>query len=233
VAASAIPFAEGWPAPAAMSEDDIAELVHAFARAARRAERAGFDFVEIHAAHGYLLNTFLSPLSNRRSDRYGGTLENRMRAFREIFKAIKDAVPHLPVGVRISATEWVEGGFDLDEAVAFASAAGEMGIAYVCVSSGGNAHHQKLSAGPGYQLPFAARIRRETGVVTRAVGRIDTPELAEQALADGAADLIAIARPILADPRWPWRAAVKLGGKIHPVRQYERAWPTLEAAAKG
>jgi 2,4-dienoyl-CoA reductase-like NADH-dependent reductase (Old Yellow Enzyme family) len=209
---SAIPFDAGWNVPTPLSESDIAKLVEHFAVAGRRAERAGFDFVEIHSAHGYLLHEFLSPLSNKREDRYGGTLENRMRFLLEVARAVRAALPErIIVGARISASEWTEAGFSVDEAVVVARALKEVGIAYICASSGGNFAKAQIPLTPLYQVPFAEKIRREAGIATRAVGLIDRPEDAEAIVAEGRADLVALARAILADPRWPWRAAATLG----------------------
>jgi 2,4-dienoyl-CoA reductase-like NADH-dependent reductase (Old Yellow Enzyme family) len=228
VAPSAIPFAQGWHVPAALDEAGIERLIESFVAAAKRAERAGFDFVELHGAHGYLIHEFLSPLSNRRTDRWGGALENRMRLALEVAKAVRAALPaRMMVGARLSVTEWVDDGFGPDEAVVVARALKEAGVAYICASSGGNVPHAKIPSDPGYQVPLAERLKREAGVVTRAVGLITEPRQAEAILADGKADMIALARAILADPRWPWRAAGILGAPFHPVPQYARAAPTM------
>ncbi len=229
VAPSAIPFAPGWHTPRALDDAGIQRIVSAWANAAERAVRAGFDFVEIHGAHGYLLHQFLSPLSNQRTDHWGGSLENRMRFILAVAKAVRAAVPaSVMVGARLSTTEWVDGGFTIDEAVAVSKALKEAGVAYICASSGGNVHNAKIPLGPGYQVPFATRIREEAGIVTRAVGLIDDPHAAEAIVADGKADLVALGRTMLADPRWPWRAAAALGHPLHVVPQYVRAAPFVE-----
>jgi NADPH2 dehydrogenase len=232
---SAIPFAPDWPAPKAAERDDLARLRHAFVEAAERALRAGFDLVELHCAHGYLLHQFLSPLANQRTDEYGGSLENRMRFPLEIVRAARRAWPgDRPLGMRISATDWAEGGFTPDEAVRFVAAAGAEGVDYVCVSSGGMTPHglppmTRGAPAPGYQVGLAEKVRRETGMVTRAVGLIVDPRQAEAIIADGQADLVALARAFLDDPRWTWRAADALGVPAAapcPV-QYRRARPDV------
>ena len=225
---SAISFDEGWNVPTPLSEDDIARLVEKFVAAAKRAERAGFEFVEIHGAHGYLIQEFLSPLSNKRDDRYGGPLENRMRMLLEVVRAVRAALPsHMMVGTRLSAHEWAEGGFSVDEAVIVARALKESGVGYVCASSGGNWAKAQVPTTPLYQVPFAERIHREAGIVTRAVGLIDRPEDADAIIADGRADLVALARAVLADPRWPWRAAATLGAAFETPPQYARSAPLM------
>ena len=223
VSASAIPFADGWHTPAALDADGIAALVGHFAEAARRAERAGFDFIELHSAHGYLLNQFLSPLSNRRSDGYGGSLANRLRLPLAIVAAIRAAVPGMMLGARLSVTEWVEGGLAVEDGVAIAAAYRDAGVAYVCASSGGNSPHQKVPTGPGYQVHLAEAVRRGAGVATRAVGLIDDPRQADEIVASGRADMVALGRAFLADPRWAWRAAATLGHDFTPPPQYARA----------
>jgi 2,4-dienoyl-CoA reductase-like NADH-dependent reductase (Old Yellow Enzyme family) len=225
---SAIAFDDGWHVPEALDESGIARVVGSFVAAGKRAERAGFDFVEIHTAHGYLLHEFLSPLSNKRTDRYGGPLENRMRFLLEVARAVRAALPaRIMVGARISAHEWTDGGFSVDEAVVVARALKEIGVAYLCASSGGNWAKAKVPTTPLYQVPFAERIRRESGIVTRAVGLIDRPEDAEAIVADGRADLVALARAVLADPRWPWRAAATLGAPFETPPQYARSAPLM------
>lgn len=222
VSASAIPYDDGWHTPHALSESEIAEIVQHFADAAARSARAGFDFIEIHGAHGYLLFQFLSPLSNQRTDRYGGSLENRMRLIVEVTRAVKAAAPDLMIGARLSVTEWVEGGFAEDDAVEVAKALKAEGVSYICCSSGGNSPLQKVPTGPGYQVHLARIIREQAGIPVRAVGMIDEPQQAEAILENGDADMVALARPFLADPRWPWRAAAALGGKIEPAPQLAR-----------
>jgi 2,4-dienoyl-CoA reductase-like NADH-dependent reductase (Old Yellow Enzyme family) len=226
LAPSALPFAENEDAPLALDEAGLARIRDAFADSARRAARLGFDAIELHAAHGYLLHQFLSPLSNRRSDAYGGTLENRMRFPLEVFAAVRAAFPaERPLGVRISATDWVDGGWDLEQSLEFARQLRAAGCDFIHVSSGGLSPAQQIALGTGYQLPFAERIRRETGLSTIGVGLITEPEDAEAAVAGGSADLVALARAILYDPRWPWHAAARLGASVDAPPQYWRCQP--------
>jgi 2,4-dienoyl-CoA reductase-like NADH-dependent reductase (Old Yellow Enzyme family) len=228
VAPSAIAYAHDWHVPTALDQGGIDRTIAAFVAAAKRAERAGFDFVEIHAAHGYLLHQFLSPLANQRTDHFGGPLENRMRLAVEVARAVRAALPPtIMMGARLSVTDWVEGGFNPDEAVVVAKALKDAGADYICASSGGLHPAQKIDLVPSYQVPFAERIRREAGVVTRAVGLIDDPHVANAIVADGKADLVALARAMLADPRWPWRAAAALGAQLHHVPQYARSAPLI------
>ena len=224
-APSDVPFKPEENAPQPLSEDEIGELIGSFVTAAERARRLGLDLIEIHGAHGYLLHEFLSPLSNRREDRYGGSLENRMRLLLEVFEAVRDAVPELTVGVRVSATDWVEGGWDLTQTVELAKALKARGCHYIHVSSGGLHPDQKIPVGPGYQTELAARVRAESGLTTIAVGLITEPEQAETLLASGQADAVALARGILYDPRWPWHAAARLGDKARGADQYRRSEP--------
>ncbi len=207
--------------------EEILQLIERFAEAARRAERAGFDFIELHAAHGYLIFQFLSPLSNQRTDRWGGSLENRMRFVVEITKAVRKAVPGLMLGARLSVKEWVDGGFDVDDAIEVAKALKAEGVAYLCCSSGGNSPLQKLPSGPGYQVHLAEAVRKGADIPTRAVGLIDDPQQAEMIIADGRADMVALARAFLADPRWGWRAAATFGEEIHPAPQLARSVTTM------
>jgi NADPH2 dehydrogenase len=230
LSASDLAFGPGWPAPKAATADDLDRVTEGFVQAAQRALRAGIDAIELHSAHGYLLHQFLSPLTNRRTDRYGGSLDNRMRFPLEVVAALRKAWPtDKPLGIRISATDWAEGGWDIDEAVIYAQAFRDAGIDYVCVSTGGLVPDAKVPVGPGYQRPFARRIRAETGLVTRAVGLIATGHDAEATLQDGDADLIAIGRGFLDDPRWTWRAAEALGVELATPPQYiaarPRFWP--------
>ena len=207
------------PAPLALDEPGIDRIIGHFVAAARRAERAGFDFVEVHCAHGYLIHEFLSPLANQRTDHWGGSLENRMRLARAVTRAVRAAVPAtMAVGARLSCTDWLDGGFNPDEAVAVARGA-EGGRRRLCLRlrPAASSRTPKPPAGPGYMVPFAERIRREAGIVTRAVGLIDQPLQAEAIVAEGRADIVALARAMLADPRWPWRAASLLGEPVHPV----------------
>ena len=229
VAPSAIPFAPGHPVPQALDESGIQRLISTWANAAERAVRAGFDFIEIHGAHGYLLHEFLSPLSNRRGDHWGGSLENRMRFIVAVVRAVRAAVPAtVMVGARLSASDWTEGGFTIDEAVEVSRALKDAGAAYICASSGGGVHDARVPLAPGYQVPFAERIRKEAGIATRAVGLIDDPHMAEAIVAEGKADQVALGRALLADPRWPWRAAAALGEPLHVVPQYARSTPLVE-----
>lgn len=226
VAPSAIPFMADDPLPIALDADGLARIQNAFASAARRAHRLGLDAIEIHAAHGYLLHEFLSPLSNQRRDDFGGSLENRLRFPLAVFDAMRAAVPaEMPIGVRISATDWVEGGWDLPQSVAFAKALREHGCAFIHVSSGGLSPLQKIPVGPHYQVPLAATIRAESGLPTIAVGLITDAEEAEAIVAGGQADMVALARGILYDPRWPWHAAAKLGATVDAPPQYWRCQP--------
>lgn len=227
VAPSAVPHAEGWHVPTALDGDGMKRLIECFAASARRADRAGFAFAELHAAHAYLLHEFLSPIANRRSDAYGGTLEKRMRFPLEVAAALRAAWPRTKaLGARISGSDWAEGGANLDDAVAFARELRGIGYDFLCVSSGAFAE-SKIVLGPGYQVPFAARIKREVAITTRAVGLIVTPQQAEAVLRDGDADLIALARGMLDDPRWPWRAAEALGDPAPVPLQYARSRPKL------
>ena len=226
VSASAQPYREGDPAPRELDAAGIDAVVAAFAGSACRAARLGLDLVEIHAAHGYLLHQFLSPLSNRRTDGYGGSLENRMRLVLRVFDAVREALPgHLALGVRISATDWVEGGWDLAQSIELAKALDARGCHFIHVSTGGLDPRQKLQDGPGYQVPFAEAIRREVKMAVIAVGLITEPAQAEEILRHGRADAVALARGILYDPRWPWHAAAALGERIAVAPQYLRAAP--------
>jgi len=216
LAPSALPLGEGWRMPEAITAGQLDGLRDAFAAAARRAVLAGFDLVEIHMAHGYLLQNFLSPLANHRDDAYGGSLENRMRFPLEVVRAVREVVPSsMPLFARISATDWIEGGWTMDDSLVLARALAEAGIDLVDCSSGGNlrvgATNSSLGRGPGYQVPFAERIRAETGIPTAAVGMIRTPDFAERILREGRADLICIARQALFDPFWAHHAAEALG----------------------
>lgn len=214
VSASALPFDDGWHTPRALTEEEIHALIGHFVKAAHRAERVGFDFIELHAAHGYLLNQFISPLSNRRTDRWGGSFENRMRLPVEIAKAISGAVPNLMLGARISVTDWVDGGITPEDGVEVARALKDAGARYICCSSGGNSPLAKFPLGPGYQVHLAEAVKKGAGVPVRAVGMIDRPAQAEAIIAEGRADMVALARAILADPRWPYRAAAASGHRI-------------------
>jgi 2,4-dienoyl-CoA reductase-like NADH-dependent reductase (Old Yellow Enzyme family) len=226
VAPSALPFDAGWPAPQALDEAGIQAVIADFRAAAQRALAAGFELIEVHAAHGYLLHQFLSPLSNRRDDRYGGSFENRTRLVREVIVAVREVWPaELPLWLRLSATDWVgDGGWDIGQSVELARQVKSLGVDLIDVSSGGLLPHAKIPLAPGYQVPFAAQIRREAGVATGAVGRITGAELAAQSVANGDADVVLIARESLRDPYFPRRAAQRLDAKIDAPAQYQRAW---------
>jgi len=228
VAPSALPFPGLREDPRELTRDDIADVVRAFAAAAQRSLAAGFDVLEIHAAHGYLLHQFLSPLSNLRSDEYGGSFENQVRLLLDVVDAVRSVVPdETPVLVRVSATDWAEGGWTVDDAVRLAALLREHGVDLVDVSSGGNVARAAIPVGPGYQVDFANRIRAEAGIPTGAVGMITEPKQAEEILTSGSADVVLLARAVLRDPHWALRAAHELGvaageGVDWP-RQYERA----------
>jgi 2,4-dienoyl-CoA reductase-like NADH-dependent reductase (Old Yellow Enzyme family) len=224
VSSSAEAFAEGWHVPHALSREELAGVLQAFVDSARRAVRIGFDVIELHSAHGYLLHQFLSPLANRRTDEYGGSLENRLRFPLEVVRALREAVPaSIPLGMRVSATDWVDGGWDVEQTIAYVRAARDLGVEFVCASSSGIRGGVTLPIGPGYQLPFAERIRAATGITTRAVGLITSPHQAEQVLLRGQADLVALARAFLDDPRWGWHAADALGATAHFPQPYHLA----------
>jgi 2,4-dienoyl-CoA reductase-like NADH-dependent reductase (Old Yellow Enzyme family) len=212
--------------PKELDEAEIAGVVSAFADAAKRADKAGFDFVEIHAAHGYLLHEFLSPLANQRTDQYGGSFDNRIRLALEVVDAVRAAWPNrLPLFVRISATDWAEGGWSPDESVELARRLGEHGVDLVDVSSGGQVPNAKIPVGPGFQVPFAARIRKEASIPTAAVGMITQPQQASEIIANGEADIVLLAREMLRDPYWPLHAAAALGETASWPVQYLRAAP--------
>lgn len=223
VSASALPFDDGWHTPHALTEKEILETIEKFATAARRAERAGFDFIELHGAHGYLLHQFTSPLSNHRKDDWGGPLENRMRLIVEVAKAVRKAVPKMTVGARLSIKDWVDGGLTEDETVEVVKALKAEGLSYICCSSGGNSPKQKIPAGPGYQVHLAEYVKKHVDIPVRAVGMIDEPHQADEIVRRGRADIVAIGRAALADPHWPWRAAAALGHEIPVALQYARA----------
>ncbi len=226
VAPSALPFTADDCAPIALDKAGLARIEQAFVTAAQRAQRLGLEAIEVHAAHGYLLHQFLSPLSNMRTDEYGGSLENRMRFPLAIFDAVRAAVPEMTVGIRISATDWVEGGWDIEQSVAFAHELKQRACDYIHVSSGGLSPAQKIVVGPGYQVELAERIRDKTSMPTIAVGMITEPEQAEAIIADGQADMVALARGMLYDPRWPWHAAATLGAQVSAPPQYLRCQPS-------
>jgi 2,4-dienoyl-CoA reductase-like NADH-dependent reductase (Old Yellow Enzyme family) len=225
VAPSAIRFDAGYPLPAALDAEGIAKVVADFRAAAQRARAAGFQVIELHAAHGYLLHQFLSPLSNTRTDGYGGSLDHRARLLREVIAAVRETWPApLPLWVRVSATDWAPSGWDIDKCVQLARLLKQDGIDLIDCSSGGTVPHPQIPLGPGYQVPFAARIRREAGIATGAVGLITTAQQAEAILDNGDADVIVMARELLRDPYFPRRAAAELGADIGAPQQYARAW---------
>lgn len=224
-APSAVAFSDAYALPNALDEAGVARVIESFRNATKRALAAGFEFVEVHAAHGYLLHEFLSPLANQRSDSWGGALENRMRLTLEVTRAVREAWPaDKPVWVRVSATDWADGGWNVDETVRLAQALKALGVDLVDCSSGGLVALQKIPLAPGYQVTFAERVKREAGVATGAVGLITEPKQAEAILAEGKADVILLARQLLRDPYWPLRAAADLGGE-HP-------WPVQYLRAK-
>ena len=226
VAPSAIPFEERYRKPAELDESGIRVIVEAFAAAAGRAKQAGFQLVEIHAAHGYLIHEFLSPLSNQRTDAYGGSLENRTRFAREVVAAVRQVWPEeLPLFVRISATDWVPGGWDPEQSVELAKQLKQLGADLIDCSSGGSSPAAKVPMGPGYQVPFAEKVRREAGVMTGAVGMITDAKQADGIIREGKADVVLLAREFLRQPYWPIHAATELGREIAWPPQYLRAAP--------
>ena len=234
VAPSALPHKDGEGAPQALDLAAIHRLRDSFVATARRAARLGIDALELHAAHGYLLHQFLSPIANHRTDQYGGSLENRMRLTLEIFEAVREAFPaDKPVGVRVSATDWVEGGWNLDQTIALAQELKTRGVDWIDVSSGGVSPSQKIALGPGYQVPFAKAVKQATGLPTIAVGLITEAQQAETIVASGEADFVALARVMLYDPRWPWHAAAELGASVAAPPQYWRSQPSSQKALFG
>ncbi|KVH62143.1 oxidoreductase [Burkholderia sp. MSMB1072] len=231
---SAVPHKDGETPPLALDAAGLNRIREAFAASARRAARLGIDAIEVHAAHGYLLHQFLSPLANRRTDEYGGSRENRMRFPLEIFEIVRAAFPEdRPVGVRVSATDWVEGGWELDDTIAFAHELKRRGCDWIDVSSGGVSPLQKIPLSPGYQVPFAQAVKRAVGMPTIAVGLINEPEHADRLIEAGDADLVAMARAMLYDPRWPWHAAAELGAQVTAPPQYWRSQPREHKALFG
>jgi len=226
VAPSAITLSADEPAPDALDAAGLERIREAFVAAARRADRLGIDLIELHGAHGYLLHQFLSPLSNQRTDAYGGSLENRMRFPLEVFDAVRAVFPKgKPVGIRISASDWVDGGWDLEQSIVFARAIEALGCDFIHVSSGGLSGAQQIPLKPGYQIHFAEAIKQVVTMPVIGVGLITEPEHAESIVADGEADLVALARGMLYDPHWPWHAAARLGAKVHAPKQYWRCEP--------
>lgn len=231
--ASAIPFASGWHTPEAYTLAEIEALKAAFVEATKRADRIGFDLIEIHGAHGYLLHQFISPLSNKRTDQYGGSRENRIRLPLEIFAVMRAVWPkHKPLGIRISAVDWMPDGLQIEDSVFFAQKLKEAGCDFIDVSSGGNHPDQQIQLGRGYQVPFAEAIKKATGIATMAVGLITEAEQAEEIVAGGKADMVALARGFLDDPHWAWHAAWRLGADVPVSVQYARATIKTWAPAK-
>ena len=213
-APSAIPYDTGWPMPHAMTKDDIKRCVGEFAAAAKRADRIGYDLIELHGGHGYLLHQFMSPLSNQRTDEYGGSTENRIRFPIEVFQAVRAVWPEAkPIGIRVSATDWVDGGWTPEEAVVLATELKKLACDYMDVSTGGLDPRQKIPLSPGYQVPFGEKVRQETGIKTMSVGLIAGARQAEDIIAQGRADLVVLGRGVMYDPRWAWHAAEELGAE--------------------
>jgi 2,4-dienoyl-CoA reductase-like NADH-dependent reductase (Old Yellow Enzyme family) len=213
-APSALPYDPSWPMPRALTKDDIRRLVGEFAAAARRADRIGYDVIELHGGHGYLLHQFMSPLSNQRTDEYGGSTENRIRFPLEVFSAVRAAFhADKPIGIRVSATDWVDGGWTAEETVMLARELKKLGCDYMDVSSGGLDPRQKIPLSPGYQVPFGDKVRKETGIKTMSVGLIAGARHAEDIIASGKADFVVLGRGIMYDPRWAWHAAEELGAE--------------------
>jgi 2,4-dienoyl-CoA reductase-like NADH-dependent reductase (Old Yellow Enzyme family) len=228
IAPSALPFGPGWHTPSAMTEDDMARVSASFVQAARRAVRLDFDAIELHLAHGYLLHSFVSPLSNKRNDQWGGSLEGRMRFPLEVTRAVRVVVPSgTPLGARITGTDWVEGGLTGDDAVTLTKALKQAGLDYVDVSSANITPDSRWPNGPGFNVPIAEQVRRETGLPVRAVGMIVNAKQAEAIVAEGKADMIAMARAFLDDPHWGWHAAQTLSGEVSRPLQYARTAPGL------
>jgi 2,4-dienoyl-CoA reductase-like NADH-dependent reductase (Old Yellow Enzyme family) len=224
LAPSAVPFAEGYPAPKALEENDLDELLQQYETATKRAVEAGFETTEIHMAHGYLLHQFLSPLSNKRTDKYGGSFENRTRFPLEVARVVRETWPDkLPLFVRISVTDWADGGWDLEQSIQLAKSLKEIGIDLMDCSSGGLITGVKIPVAPGYQTGFAAEIRRQVNIKTAAVGLITEPHQAEHILTTGQADAVFLAREMLRDPYWPLKAARELGDDVEWPPQYQRA----------
>ncbi|KJV28075.1 oxidoreductase [Luteibacter yeojuensis] len=227
VAPSAIPFQDGQNPPTALDRDGLQRVIDGFVDAARRAVRAGVDGIQLHGAHGYLLHQFLSPLSNQRTDAYGGSLENRMRFPLEVFDAVRAVIPEgMLLTMRVSGTDWVDGGWDLEQTIAFAKTLEAEGCDAIHVSSGGLSAAQTIPIGPGYQVPLARGVKEQVDMPVVAVGLITEPEHADAIVANGDADLVAIARAALYDPRWPWHAAAQLGAQVRAPKQYLRSQPS-------
>ena len=234
VAPSAVPHKEGEASPLALDDAGLARIRDAFVASAKRAERLGIDALELHGAHGYLMHQFRSPISNKRTDRYGGSLENRMRFPLEVYDAVRAVFPqHKPIGVRVSSTDWVEGGWDIHQTIEFVKELKKRNVDWIDASSGGVSPLQKIPLGPGYQVPFAQAIKEATGVTTMAVGLITEAKQAEEIVASGKADMVTLARGMLYDPRWGWHAAAELGGEVSAPPQYWRSQPSTQKALFG
>jgi len=228
VAPSALPYGPGWHVPQALTKEGMREVKQQFVDAAKRAVRIGFDLAELHAAHGYLLHEFLSPISNQRADEYGGSLENRMRFPLEVFDAVRAVWPkERPLGARVSATDWIDGGWTPEETVVFAKAMKARGCDFFDVSSGALDPRQQIPMAPGYNVPFAEKVRKETGIAVMSVGMISRARQAEDIVASGKADLVAIARAMMDDPRWAWHAARELGAETPYAPNYVRCSPAV------
>ena len=228
LAPSAIPYGPGWHKPAAITRAGLAEVKQQFVESAKRAVRIGFDLVELHIGHGYLLHQFLSPLANQRDDEYGGSTANRMRYPLEVFDAVRAAWPaDKPLGVRVSATDWVEGGWTPEETVVFAQELKSLGCDFLDVTTGGVDPRQKITLAPGYNVPFAEKIKRETGMTVMAVGMISNGRQAEEIISSGKADMVALARAVMDNPHWAWQAARELGAETGYAGQYQRAHPSV------
>ena len=233
-APSAVPHKDGEAAPLALDAQGLARVRDAFVAAAKRAERLGIDAIELHCAHGYLLHQFLSPIANKRTDQYGGSLQNRLRYPLEVFDAVRSAFPaNKPIGVKVSASDWVEGGWDLAQTIELAKELKQRGVDWIDASSGGVSPLQKIPLGPGYQVPFAQGLKEAVGVNTMAVGLIAGAQQAEDIVASGKADMVALARGMLYDPRWGWHAAAELGGQVEAPPQYWRSQPSTQKALFG
>ena len=228
VGPSELPFDENWPAPQPLDESGLTRIRHAFATAARRADRLGLDLVELHGAHGYLLHSFLSPIANWRDDGYGGSASRRMRFPLEVATAVRAVWPRdKALGMRITGSDWLAGGLTPADAGAFANELRQIGFDYVCVSSGGISPQARVAVGPGYQVPFAEAVKQAAPIAVQAVGMIADPHQAEAIVAQGRADCVALARGFLDDPRWAWHAADRLGAEVACPPQYVRARPKL------
>jgi len=222
---SPIPFSENFPHPKEMNEKDIKLVIDQFAKAAKRSIKAGFEIIELHMAHGYLVHEFFSPISNTRKDQYGGSLQNRCRFATDVAKSVRETIPDgTPLFARISSTDWIDGGWDIDQSVRLAKWLKEVGVDLIDCSSGGNVSNAKIPAGPGYQIPFAEKIKKEVNILTGGVGLITTAEQAEEIISSGKADIVLLAREMLRDPYWALHAAKKLNVDLKDFpKQYLRA----------